>query len=147
MFLNVKVLDWNSLRSNASEKSPPQTIARKVDFSELCLLQGTQFAHLGAKHWTLTFFSQTFRAPPGYPRKIPGYPAPIPNFLAPPLHVEDPYPTGNIQTQKFGFVLFFSYLNIVQKTLNSKSIENKIRVGGLWSRGATRPEVEKWACS
>ena len=30
---------------------------------------------LGDKIWTRTFFSQTFRAPPGYPSKIPGYPA------------------------------------------------------------------------
>ena len=32
-------------------------------------------ANIGAKNWTQTFFSQTFRAPPGYPGKIPGYPA------------------------------------------------------------------------
>ena len=48
---------------------------------------------IGAKNWTQTFFSQTFRALPGYPGKIPGYPAKksvipwvsrdMPNFLAP----------------------------------------------------------------
>ena len=30
---------------------------------------------IGAKNCTQTFFSQTFRALPGYPGKIPGYPA------------------------------------------------------------------------
>ena len=63
------------------------------------------------------FFSQTFRAPPGYPGKIPGYPAPkkfdfpgfedIPNFLTPTLHVEDPYPTREYADQKFGLGFHF----------------------------------------
>ena len=30
---------------------------------------------IGNENWTQTFFSQTFRAPRGYPGKIPGYPA------------------------------------------------------------------------
>ena len=48
---------------------------------------------LGNENRTRSFFSRTFRAPPGYPGKIPGYPAKkslislvstgIPNFLAP----------------------------------------------------------------
>ena len=65
---------------------------------------------LGAKNWTQTFFSQTFRAIPGYPGKIPGYPAQkvwfpcfrgkYRTFWPPPLHVEDPYPTGKYPDSK-----------------------------------------------
>ena len=55
-------------------------------------------------------FSQTFRAPLGYPSKIPGYPARkvwFPwlrgthrTFWPPPVHVEDAYPTGKYPDQK-----------------------------------------------
>ena len=68
-------------------------------------------------------FSQTFRAPPGYPSKIPGYPAKkvwfpcfrgtYRTFCPPPFTWKTPTPLENIRTQKFGFVLFFrawSYL-------------------------------------
>ena len=48
---------------------------------------------IGAEKWTQTFFFKLFGHPWRIPAKIPGY--------------EDPYPTGNIRTQKFGFVLFF----------------------------------------
>ena len=68
------------------------------------------FSILGAKHWTQTFFSQTFRALPGYPSKIPAYPAKkvwfpwfrgaYRTFWPPPLHVEDPYPTGKYPGSK-----------------------------------------------
>ena len=56
------------------------------------------------------WFSQTFRAPTGYPSKIPGYPArkvwfawfrgTYRTFWPPPLHVKDPYPTGRYLDQK-----------------------------------------------
>ena len=65
---------------------------------------------VGAKHWTQTFFSQTFRALPGYPSKIPGYPAKkvwFPGFRGtyrtfwpPPLHMEDPHPTRKYPDSK-----------------------------------------------
>ena len=64
-----------------------------------------------------TFFSQTFRALPGYPGKIPAYPGKkvwfpglrgtYRTFWPPPLHVEDPTPPENIRTQKFRFGFFF----------------------------------------
>ena len=72
--------------------------------------------------WTQTFFSQTFRAPPGYPGKIPGYPAQkvwIPwfrgtyqTFWPPPLHVFDPHPTGGYPDQKVWVWVPFSCLTI-----------------------------------
>ena len=68
-------------------------------------------AIIGAKNRTQTFFSQTFRALPGYPGKIPGYPAKkfvfpglrgtYRTFCPPPLHVEDLHEqTINRQFQK-----------------------------------------------
>ena len=66
--------------------------------------------NLGAQNRTQTFFSQTFRALPGYPSKIPGYPAKkvrFPGFRGtyrtfwpPPFHVEDPHPTGKYPDSK-----------------------------------------------
>ena len=63
------------------------------------------------------FFSQTFRAPPGYPSKLPGYPAQkvwfpwfrgtYRTFGPHPFMCKTPTPTENIRTQKFGFVLLF----------------------------------------
>ena len=63
------------------------------------------------------FFSQTFRAPPGYPGKIPGYPTKKFDFHGFEGHTElfvpHPFtwktttPRENIRAQKFGFVLFF----------------------------------------
>ena len=72
-----------------------------------------------ARLWKLdtNFFSQIFRAHPGYPGKIPGYPAPkvwVPwfrgtyrTFWPPPVHVEDPYPTGKYPDQKVSVWVFF----------------------------------------
>ena len=75
---------------------------------------------LGNENWTQTFFSQTFRAPPGYPGKIPGYPAQkvwfpwfrgtYRTFWPPPVHVEDPYPTGKYPDQKVWVWVPFSSL-------------------------------------
>ena len=69
-----------------------------------------QTGQIGAKNWTQTFFSQTFRALPGYPGKFPGYPAKkvwFPGFRGtyrtfwpPPLHVEDPHPTREYPDSK-----------------------------------------------
>ena len=64
------------------------------------------------------FFSQTFRAPPGYPCKIPGYPAKkiwfswfrgtCRTFRPPPLRVKDPHPTPKISGPKsLGLGSFF----------------------------------------
>ena len=76
---------------------------------------------IGAKNWTQTFFSQTFRLPPGYPSKIPEDPAKnvgfpwfrgtYRTFWAPPFTWKTPTPAENIRTQKFGFVLLFSCLS------------------------------------
>ena len=75
--------------------------------------------NVGAKKWTQVFFSQTFRALPGYPSNIPGYPAqkawfPWVSFeghaelFGPhPSTWKTPTPPENIRTQKFGFVLVF----------------------------------------
>ena len=76
---------------------------------------------LGDENWTQTFFSQTFRAPPGTSRQNPGISRPkslislvsrdIPNFLAPPpLHVEDPHPTRRYPDQKVWVWVPFSCL-------------------------------------
>ena len=75
---------------------------------------------IGAKIWTQTFFSQTFRALPGYPGKIPGYPAQkvwfpwfrgtYRTFWPPPLHMEDPYPTGEYPDSKVWVCALFSFL-------------------------------------
>ena len=66
--------------------------------------KGTRIEH------KLFFVPLTFRVPPGYPGKIPGYPAKkvwFPWFRGtywifwpPPLHVEDPYPTGKCPDSK-----------------------------------------------
>ena len=63
------------------------------------------------------FFSQTFRAPPGCPGKIPGCPAKkfgfpglrgtYRTFRPPPLHMEDPHPTGRYPDQKVWVWVFF----------------------------------------
>ena len=68
------------------------------------------------------FFSQTFRAPPGCPGKIPGYPAKrvwfpwfrgtYRTFRPPPLHVEDPHPTGGYPDPKVWVWAPFSCLNL-----------------------------------
>ena len=73
-----------------------------------------------AQNWTRTFFSQTFRAPPGYPSKIPGYPAKkvwfpwfrgaYRTFWPPPLHVEDPHPTRKYPDSKVWVWVPFSCL-------------------------------------
>ena len=65
---------------------------------------------VGDENWTQTFFSQTFRAPPGYPGKIAGYPAQkvwfpwfrgtYRTFRPPLLHVEDPHPTAKYPDPK-----------------------------------------------
>ena len=70
-------------------------------------------------------FSQTFRAPPGYPGKIPGYPAKKFDFPGFDGHTEffgphpftwkTPTPPENIRTKKFRFGFrffpeFFSFL-------------------------------------
>ena len=78
---------------------------------------------LGNENWTQTFFSQTFRAPPGYPGKVPGYPAQkvwfpwfrgtYRTFWPPPVHVEDPYPTGKYPDQKVWVWVPFSSLRVV----------------------------------
>ena len=89
-------------------------------------------AKIGAKNCTQTFFSQTFRAFPGYPGKIPGYPAKkslipwvsrdIPNFLAPTLSRGRPPPHRKISglkslglgsffvPEKSGFSFWFQFL-------------------------------------
>ena len=72
------------------------------------------------REWKLNtnIFSQTFRAPPGYPGKIPGYPAKkfgFPGFegtyrtlRAPtPSRGKPPTPPKDIRTQKFGFGFLF----------------------------------------
>ena len=85
------------------------------DDNRLCASKEGDWATcIGAKNRTQTFFSQTFRALPGYPGKIPGYPRQkslipwvsrdIPNFLA---RGRPPTPPENIRTQKFGFGFFF----------------------------------------
>ena len=81
-----------------------------------------QHAYIGNGNWTRTFLSQTFRAPLGYPGKIPGYPAqkvwfPVfwrtyQTFWPPPVHVEDPYPTGKYPDQKVWVWVPFSSLNL-----------------------------------
>ena len=55
-------------------------------------------------------FFLNFSGAPGYPGKIPGYPAKkvwfpwvsrdIPNFRPPPLHLENPHPTGGYPDPK-----------------------------------------------
>ena len=87
------------------------------DFSETGRLFCQTF--LGNGNWTQTFFSQTFRVPP-YPGKIPGYPAQkvwfpwfrgtYRTFWPPPVHVEDPYPTGKYPDQKVWVWVPFSSL-------------------------------------
>ena len=76
---------------------------------------------LGARNWTQTFFSQTFRALLGYPSKIPGYPAKkvwfpwfrgtYRTFWPPPLHVEEPHPTRKKLDPKIWVWVPFSSLN------------------------------------
>ena len=83
---------------------------RKLRFKFRDFFRKLRSAEIGNENWTRTFFSQTFRAPPGYPGKIPGYPAqkvwfPVfrgtyRTFWPPPVHVEDPYPTGKYPDQK-----------------------------------------------
>ena len=76
---------------------------------------------VGDENWTQTFFSQTFRAPPGYPGKIPGCPGTkrfgfpgfrrtYRTFWPPPLHVEDPHPTRKYPDQKVWVWVPFSSL-------------------------------------
>ena len=72
---------------------------------------------IGNENWTQTFFSQTFRAPPGYPGKIPGYPAQKFDFPGFEGHTElfgphpfvwkTPTPPENIRAQKFRFGFVF----------------------------------------
>ena len=79
--------------------------------------------HIGNENWTQTFFSQTFRAPPGYPGKIPGYPAKkvwfpwfrgtYRTFWPPPLHVEDPHPTRKYPHPKVQVWVPFLRLTII----------------------------------
>ena len=76
------------------------------------------------QNWTQTFFSQTFRALPGYPGKIPGYPpkkvwfpgfrGTYRTFWPPPLHVEDPQPTRKISGLKSLGLGFLSCLNFLK---------------------------------
>ena len=71
---------------------------------------------MGGAGWG-TFFSQTFRAPPGCPGKIPGYLAKkrlvslvsrdIPNFSAPTPSRGRPPPHPKISGQKFRFGFLF----------------------------------------
>ena len=106
---------------DASDSAPS---AETRTLSELRTQQRSRFGSFQRKKSRNTrgqklntnFFSQTFRAPPGYPGKIPAKKFDFPGFEGhvtyrtfwpPPLHAEDPCPTGNIRTQKFGFVLFF----------------------------------------
>ena len=90
---------------------------------------------IGGENWTQTFFfSQTFRAPLGYPGKIPGYPAQkvwfpwfrgtYRTFWRPPVHVEDPYPTGKYPDQKFGFG--FLFLPLDQRKTKGQQLKGKI---------------------
>ena len=69
------------------------------------------------------FFSQTFRAPPGYPGKIPRYPAKkvwfpwfqgtYRTFWPPSIHMEDPHPTRKYPDQKVrGLGSFSSLTNV-----------------------------------
>ena len=86
---------------------------------------------LGNGNWTQTFFSQTFRAPPGYPGKILGYPAPkvwfpwfrgtYRTFWPPPVHVEDPYPTEKYPDPKVWVWVPFSSWNMPPKSRNTLS--------------------------
>ena len=76
------------------------------------------FSVCRGRELNVPFFSQTFRAPPGYPGKIPGYPAKkvrfpwfrgtYRTFWPPPLHVEDPYPTGKYPDSKVWVCALFS---------------------------------------
>ena len=50
----------------------PQEYGTEITFNTCVSLR---LISLEDKNWTQTFFSQTFRAPPGYPGKIPGHPA------------------------------------------------------------------------
>ena len=92
-------------------ESPGEKFWKSVKNSE------TVLPFIGNENWTQTIFSQTFRAPPGYPSKIPGYPTKkawfpwvskdIPNLFGPhPFTWKTPTPPENIRTQKFGFVHF-----------------------------------------
>ena len=88
--------------------------SHEYPFQKLCLARGQKS--------NTNFFSQTFRAPPGYPGKIPGYPAKkfgLPGFRRtyrtfwpPPLNVEDPHPTRKYPDQKVWVWLPFSSLKI-----------------------------------
>ena len=91
---------------------------RPTKFGSFPLLSLEKAKQIQGQKLNVNFFSQTFRATPGYPGKIPGYPArkvcfpsvsrDIPNFLAPtPFTSKTPTPPEDIQTQKLGFVLLF----------------------------------------
>ena len=82
-----------------------------IHMSHTMLANMPKRTSLGAKNWTRTFFSQTSRAPPGYPGKVPGYPAKkvwfpwfrgtYRTFWPPPLEVEDPHPNRQYPDPKF----------------------------------------------
>ena len=61
------------------------------------------------------FFSQTFRVPPGYPAKkvwFPWFRGTYRTFWPPPLHVEDPHPTGGYAEPKVWVWVPFSCLKM-----------------------------------
>ena len=83
-------------------------------------IRAENFSLLGDKNWTRALFSQTCRAPPGYPGKIPGYPAKkfgfpgfrrtYRTFWPPPLQVEDPNPAWRYPDWIVWVWVPFSYL-------------------------------------
>ena len=88
-----------------------------------------------------TFFSQTFRAPPGYPGKIAGYPAKkfgfpgfrrtYRTFWPPLLHVEDPpcTPPEDIRTKKGGQK---RHINIRHKHFHGHPVTGRSSWPGTW---------------
>ena len=87
----------------------------------------------GAKNWTHSFFSQTFRAPPGYSVKNPrkslfslGFEGHT-ELLGPHLFTwKTPTPPEEVRTKKFGFVLFFMCLKIRCCTIGPSRITRLI---------------------
>ena len=82
-----------------------------------CSLTLQPLLFLGDENRTQMFFSQTFRALPGYPGQIPGYPGKKFDSLGFEGHTElfgphpftwkTPTPPENIRTQKIRFGFFF----------------------------------------
>ena len=113
---------------------------------------------LGNENWTLTFFSQTFRAPLGYPGKIPGYPAKkvwfpwfrgtYRTFQPHPFTWKTPTPPENIRTKKFRFGFLFlawKLIFVLFFLLESwKSISGEKPTRGGWQRAILQARGMEW---